>query len=70
MRLSCKEASRLLSVALDRRLTLGERTALRLHLTLCDACTRVKAQFEFLRRAVTSYSGSGGDGEDRPGRKR
>jgi Putative zinc-finger len=65
MRLSCKEASRLLSLALDRRLTLGERTALRLHLALCDGCTRLKTQFEFLRRALASYSGSAERGEDR-----
>ena len=70
MRLSCKEASRLLSLGLDRKLTLGERTALRLHLTLCDACTRVKAQFEFLRRAVASYSGTSENGTDRSERKR
>ena len=69
MRLSCKEASRLLSVGLDRKLTLGERTALRLHLTLCDACTRVKAQFEFLRRALGSYSGGSDTSDKRPGRK-
>jgi hypothetical protein len=69
MRLSCKEASRLLSLALDRKLTLGQRTALRLHLALCDACTRVKTQFEFLRRAVSSYSGESDSGEERPGRK-
>ena len=49
MRITCKEASRLISLGLDRNLTLGQRTALRLHLTFCDACTRVKAQFEFLR---------------------
>ena len=70
MKLSCKEASRLLSLGLDRKLTIGQRTALRLHLALCDACTRVKAQFEFLRRAVASYSGASDRGEDGPDRKR
>ena len=70
MRLSCKEASRLISLGLDRKLTFGQRTALRLHLALCDACTRVKTQFEFLRRALASYSGSAESREDRPGRER
>jgi hypothetical protein len=70
MKLSCKEASRLISLGLDHKLTFGQRTALRLHLTLCDACTRVKTQFDFLRRAVASYSGTTEDGEDRPDRKR
>ena len=69
MRLSCKEASRLLSLGLDRRLTLGERTALRLHLALCDACTNVKAQFDFLRRALTSYSGAAEDRKEPPNRE-
>ena len=56
MRLTCKEASRLLSAELDGRLTFAQRTALRLHLALCDACTNVKAQFELIRRALASYS--------------
>ena len=61
IRLTCKEASRLISQGLDRDLPLPERVALRLHLTLCDACTRVKAQFEFIRRALSSYRD--GDGK-------
>ena len=43
MRITCKEASRLLSLGLDHELTFGQRTALRLHLALCNACTNVKA---------------------------
>ena len=68
MRITCKEASRLLSLDLDRRLTLAQRMALRLHLTLCDACTNVKAQFDFLRRALTSYSGGAEDRNEPPNR--
>jgi hypothetical protein len=56
MRLTCKEASRLLSLDLDHKLTFAQRASLRLHLTLCDACTQVKAQFDFIRRALASYS--------------
>ena len=56
MKITCKEASRLLSAELDGKLTLTQRATLKLHLTLCDACTRVKAQFEFIRRALSSYS--------------
>lgn len=56
MKLTCKEASRLLSLDLDHKLTLAQRASLRLHLTLCDACTRVKKQFDFIRRALSSYS--------------
>ena len=57
MMLTCREASRLLSEGLDKKLSFADRAALRLHLTLCDACTRVKAQFEFMRRALAAYAG-------------
>lgn len=69
MRITCKEASRLLSLDQDRDLTFGQRAALRLHLMLCDACNNVRAQFDFLRRALSQYpgkthdEGDGGTGE-------
>jgi hypothetical protein len=69
VRLTCREASRLLSEGLDRELTLGQRVSLRLHLTLCDACTRVKAQFEFIRRALTNYSAADTDPDEAARRK-
>jgi len=56
MMLSCKETTRLLSQGADRELAFGERVALRLHLAICDGCTNVKAQFEFLRSAVKSLA--------------
>jgi hypothetical protein len=52
MRVSCKEASLLASQSLDRRLRLSERVTLRLHLFVCEACTRFRHQIEFLRIAV------------------
>jgi predicted anti-sigma-YlaC factor YlaD len=52
MKLSCKEASRLLSQSLDRDLSLGEHARLRLHLTLCDACRNFNQQLKQLRQAV------------------
>ena len=52
MILSCKEASRLASQGLDRRLGLGERVALRLHLAICAGCMRFARQIAFLRKAV------------------
>ena len=57
MGLNCKEASRLMSEGLDRDLSLGQRTALRLHMLICTACSRVQSQFIFLRRAVPRYPG-------------
>ena len=56
--LNCKEASRLISEGrLDRELDFAKRTALRLHLLICTACTRVKDQFAFLHRAAERYPG-------------
>lgn len=56
MKLTCREASRLLSDGLEKKLSIADRAALKLHLTLCDACTRLKRQFEFMRRAVSAYT--------------
>ena len=55
MRVTCKEASHLISADLDGRLGFGQRLVLRLHLLACDACVRVKAQMGFLRRAMAAY---------------
>ena len=52
MNISCKEATRLMSQAQDRELSLGERASLRFHLAICRGCRAVNAQFEFLRRAL------------------
>lgn len=56
--LSCKEASRLISDGMDRRLSIPERISLRLHVSICDACTRFTSQVAFLRRALRAYPGS------------
>ena len=40
---------------MDRRLAFSERIALRLHLFVCDACTRLTGHLRFLRRALRSY---------------
>lgn len=56
-RLSCKEASRLISERMDRRLSLSERIGLRLHVGICDACTRFTSQVQFLRRALKAFPG-------------
>jgi len=52
MMLTCKEASRLFSQGLDRKLGLWDRLRLRLHLVICDACSAFTRQMKFLRRAI------------------
>lgn len=48
--LMCREATRLMSLKLDRKLTFKERTALRLHLSICSACRGCARQFDLLHR--------------------
>jgi putative zinc finger protein len=52
MILSCKEATRLVSQGLDRKLGFGQRVALRVHLAICDGCTTFSKQAAFIRAAV------------------
>lgn len=67
VRLTCKQASRLLSEDLDGSLGFGRRLALRLHLLACDACTRVKAQMAFLRRAMAEFPATAPDADHKHG---
>lgn len=50
--LTCKEVSLLVSQSLDRRLSWRERLGVRLHLLMCEACTRFALQMRFLRTAM------------------
>jgi hypothetical protein len=54
-RLSCQQASRLLSQQQEEPLPFGKRMRLRLHLMYCDACTNVSRQFETLRLAMQRW---------------
>ncbi len=57
--LTCKEASRLASKALDTRLSWRERAGLRLHLMFCHLCRRYVRDLRFLRLAFRR-AGHGG----------
>lgn len=52
LNLNCREASRLASEALDRRLTFLERWGLRLHLMICTSCRAWRRQVRLIRRAM------------------
>ena len=54
-KLTCKEASRLLSQSMDGKLTVAQRSAVRLHLSVCEVCTRFGAQLNALRSAMRKY---------------
>lgn len=48
----CRKATRLLSEAMDRPLSLGERAALYYHLGLCRHCRQFSRQVQFMREAT------------------
>ena len=52
---TCKEASRLQSLALDRKLSLMQRIGLRIHLLLCKWCHRYGKQIRFLHDATREH---------------
>jgi hypothetical protein len=66
-KLTCKEASRIISSGLDQDLSAAKRAALRYHLVVCDACTQLKTQFEFLRKALATLARRRGDQDDQDG---
>lgn len=51
----CREATRLMSHAMDRKLTWGESIQLKLHLSVCDACERFGRQILSLRKLLRGY---------------
>ena len=53
--ISCKEATRLASLQLERQLNLGERLQYRLHLAMCIGCRRAEKQFAFMRQVTGSW---------------
>lgn len=50
--LTCKQAHQMVSEGLDRQLSLTERGRLKMHLSICDACTRFQGQMGLLRSAM------------------
>lgn len=55
--LTCKQASELISQSLDQRLSWYNRLKLRLHLSICDACTQFSRQLGRLRAAIQNWVG-------------
>jgi len=54
--LSCKQVTRLVSQGLDRELGFAERVRLRVHLAICDGCTKFTQQMAFLRKAMAKLA--------------
>lgn len=66
MNINCKDASRLISAGLDRKLSSAERASLRMHLAICEACRRFRGQLLFLRQALSAYASRDPGPGDKP----
>jgi hypothetical protein len=53
--LSCKDATRRMSEAEDRELSLAERLELGMHLALCKGCRNYQQHLHVLREACRGY---------------
>jgi len=52
--MDCKHASKLMSRALDEKLSLRERVSLKFHLFLCKYCLHFSQQLKALRVTISS----------------
>src|SRR5450830_1853469 len=52
---SCKQAHRMISEGLDRPLRLSERARLKMHLSICNACTNFNGQMQFYAKRCTVF---------------
>lgn len=52
----CKRATELISVSLDRNISIKQRLLLHLHLRVCRACVRFRDQLLFLRKVARPFS--------------
>lgn len=59
---TCREVHQLVSESMDRQLTVTERLRMRLHLVVCEACTRFDGQMLLIRRAMQRLSNDRDDG--------
>lgn len=51
---NCKETSLLVTQSFDRRLKLSERIGMRIHLAVCENCSRFMRQMQLMREWMGS----------------
>ncbi|HEX7639461.1 MAG TPA: zf-HC2 domain-containing protein [Burkholderiaceae bacterium] len=52
---NCREVTRLLLEAKERRLSIAERVGVRLHLRICLMCVRFTGQVQLMDRAMAQW---------------
>lgn len=63
--MNCQQATRLLSDAEERQLSLKDRAALKFHVMMCSACRNFGRQMGLLREIARGYAKGSGAGEKR-----
>jgi len=58
---TCRESTALASRAMDERLPLSNRMALRLHLAICENCARFNRQLQEMRRLFRAETAADDD---------
>ncbi len=58
---TCRDVTELASRAMDERLPLSNRMALRLHLAICANCTRFNQQLQEMRRLLRAETAANDD---------
>lgn len=56
--LNCKQASQLMSRAMDNDLPFWKRMSLKIHLMVCDGCNNFSSQTQLLRMAAREFGTS------------
>jgi hypothetical protein len=64
VRLTCREATRLLLERENRKLGPLERVSLRLHLGICGMCARFNGQLKLMDRALERWRHYSGDSDE------
>lgn len=53
---SCRDITALVSLSLEKKLSIPDRLATQLHLMICSRCRNFQAQTLFIRKAANRYS--------------
>lgn len=53
--MNCREATRLMSEAMDRKLSTPERLSLRLHTAMCSGCRNFRGHMAAMRQIAQAY---------------
>lgn len=53
--MNCREATRLMSESMDRKLSAPEQLSLRLHIVICSGCRNFRGHMSAMRQIAQAY---------------